>query len=134
MIQIKGKVIHGDGFGRVLGFPTANLERRSFSRLKQKIKLGIWAGRAELLFKESGSKSYPAAVVIGPIDKTGLPKLEVHLLGLSRNLYGEYLSIYLGIYLRPFHKYKSQAQLKAQIQKDINQVKILWKKRKIQDR
>ena len=46
MIHITGKVIHGQKYGKVLGFPTANLDRREYSRKKMKIKLGVYAGWA----------------------------------------------------------------------------------------
>ena len=62
---------------------------------------------------------YKAAIVIGPIDQTGLPKIEAHLQNFKGNLYGKYLSIYLSIYLRPFKKFKNEEELKRQIKKDI---------------
>ena len=43
-IVISGQVLHGQKYGRALGFPTANLDRRSFSRRKMKIRLGVWSG------------------------------------------------------------------------------------------
>jgi len=42
--QLTGKVIRGDGYGRKLGFPTANIDRRQYVKDKLKVKLGIWAG------------------------------------------------------------------------------------------
>jgi FAD synthase len=119
MILISGKVIHGDKYGRKLGFPTANLDRRSFSRQKLKIRLGVYAGRADLL----SGKKYRAAIVIGPVDKKVLPKLEAHLIGFNGNLYGKQLKLGLVKYLRPFKKFVSQEDLKKQIRKDIEKVK-----------
>lgn len=124
-IQIHGKVVHGSKYGRKLGFPTANLERRSFSRRKTKIKLGIYSGQASLTPHPSTltPKLYKAAIIIGPIDKTGLPKLEVHLLNFKGNLYGKYLYTYINRYIREFRKFKSEAELKAQIRRDIQRVR-----------
>lgn len=125
LITIRGKVVRGNSYGKVLGFPTANIDRRQYSRRQMKVRLGIWAGRAEFKIKNLKLKIYPAAIVVGPTDSKGLPKLEAHLIGFKGNLYGIYLSIYLNIYLRPFRKFKTQAALIKQIGKDINQIKKL---------
>jgi len=73
VIQIKGKVIKGDGYGRVLGLPTANLDRRDFLRRKLRVKFGIYGGDAEFKLK---AKSYKlkAAIVIGPWTKEACPR------------------------------------------------------------
>lgn len=131
-MNISGTVTKGEQIGRTLGFPTANLDRRSFSRRKLKIKLGIYGGSAELKtknFTHSASlgqkvKIYSAAIVIGPLDKRGLPKIEAHLLNFQGNLYGKKLKINLNKYIRPFKKFKSEAELKRQIKKDIASIKI----------
>jgi len=118
-IKILGKIIHGDNYGNALGFPTANLDRRSYSSKKLKVKLGIYAGWAEL----TSGKKYRAAIVIGPIDKTGLPKLEAHLIGFKGDLYGKKIILGLEKYLRPFKKFFSEQELKNQIRRDILKVK-----------
>ena len=119
-IKISGKVLQGERLGRRLGFSTANLDRENYVRRKLKIKLGVYSGLAEL----SSGRKFKAGIVIGPIDKTGLPKIEAHLIGFKGNLYGKKLAVILKKYLRPFRKYKSVEKLKAQIAKDIERVKI----------
>lgn len=101
-----------------MGFPTANLDRRGFVRLKSKPKLGVWAGKAMII-----SKSYPAGIVIGPKDKNGLPKIEAHLIGFKGNLYGKKLTLDVVKYLRPFKKYRNERELIVQIRKDVASVK-----------
>jgi len=130
-ITISGKVIHGKKYGRKIGFPTVNIDRRSYSRRKQKIKFGVYAGHAEFKLK---AKSYKlkAGVIIGPLDNRGLPKLEAHLIGFKGNLYSKYLNIYLNRYIRPFKKFKTQIELIKQIQKDIEKVKIIYGKYRIE--
>lgn len=122
MVIIKGKVVRGMGYGKKLGFPTANLDRRQYVTLKNKPKLGIWAGYGEI-----AGKIYSAAIVIGPVDKKGLPKVEAHLLGIKQNLYGKRVSLELKKYIRAFHVYKGEAELVKQIKRDILQIKKVLK-------
>ena len=137
--QLSGKVIQGDSFGKKLGFPTANLDRRDFVRRKLKIKFGVYAGQAEFKIKNSRQQSpaaqakggqvklkiYPAGIVIGPFDKKGLPKIEAHLIGFKGNLYGKKITIFLQKYLRPYKKFKNMEELKKQIKKDIQRIRKL---------
>jgi len=111
--------VQGARYGTKLGFPTANLARRQYSKLKNKPKLGVWAGTAIL----PSGKNYKAGIVIGPIDKKGLPKIEVYLIGFKGNLYGKYVSICLNTYIRSFKKFKDVKKLKQQIKKDIKIIK-----------
>ncbi len=117
-ITISGRVIRGDGYGKKLGFPTANLDRREYIRKKMKIRFGVWAGIVIMKLKR-----YKAAMVIGPLDKHRLPKIEAHVLNFKGNLYGQKVTIILQKYLRPFKKYKSIDDLKKQIKQDILRIK-----------
>ena len=127
MIQITGRVLHGDHYGRKLGFPTANLDRRDFVRRKTKVRLGVYSGvavvGADII--RLPSKKWKAGIVIGPIDHRGLPKIEAHLIGFKGNLYGKKITIILGKFIRPFKKFKSEQDLKRQISKDIKLIKTL---------
>ena len=124
---IRGKVVHGEHYGKALGFPTANLDRRGYVRRKLKVGCGVYAGWAEIApsAKRQAFRKHKAAIVIGPMDKKALPKIEAHLIGFKGGLYGKYLNLYLYLYLRPFKKFKTEAQLKRQITKDISRVKKL---------
>lgn len=101
-----------------------------------KIRLGVWAGLAYVgqgpaLPSKAGqgpalqSWRWKAGIVIGPLDKHRLPKIEAHLIGFKGNLYGEKITINLKKYLRPFANYKNISQLKKQIAKDIIRIKKL---------
>ncbi len=135
---IGGTVVRGEGYGKVLGFPTANLDRREYVRRKLKIKLGVWAGFAKinskfeirnskqsLSIKDLNSKLYKAGIVIGPLDRHRLPKIEAHLVGFKGSLYGRKLVIHLNKYIRPFKRYKNIEDLKKAIKQDIERVKKL---------
>lgn len=118
-MQFKGKVIKGDGYGKKLGFPTANIDRRDFYRRRLKLREGIYAGFVE---RENG-KAFKAGIVIGPKDKRGFLKLEAYILGLNKNIYGERLIFYPLEYIRPFKHYKSKAELRKAIEEDVRKIK-----------
>ncbi len=124
--KISGRVISGAGYGRKIGFPTANIDRKQFARsgLLKKTRFGIYAGHVWL-----DSKKYKAGIVVGPIDKSGLPRLEAHLIGYKGNLYGKKLAMDLIKYVRPFKVYKSEKQLVAAIKKDFSAINRFLKKR-----
>jgi riboflavin kinase / FMN adenylyltransferase len=149
-INITGKVIHGDHYGKVLGFPTANLDRRDYVRQGLKVRLGIYAGTVIIGITSSAPRMHSghlllppssasgglwraskekrgliAAIVIGPIDRNGLPKIEAHLIGFKGNLYGKKITLELHKYIRPFKKFKNEEELKKEIKKDIKIVKQL---------
>lgn len=120
VVTLCGTVIHGDGYGRKIGFPTANLSRHGWARLQRKPRLGVWAGWVTL---GSRPQKHRAGIVIGPRDRRGLPKLEAHLLDFSRDLYGQRLTFYLVAFLRPFRKYTHEAVLMRAIQEDMNTIR-----------
>jgi riboflavin kinase/FMN adenylyltransferase len=119
-VMLRGMVVHGDGYGRKIGFPTANLSRHGWARLQRKPRLGVWAGWVML---EGRPQKHRAGIVIGPRDRRGLPKLEAHLLDFSGDLYGRQLTFCLAAFLRPFRKYAHEADLMRAIQEDINTVR-----------
>jgi len=121
MDTLTGQVVRGAGYGKQLGFPTANIDRRQYVGYGKKIRYGVYAGIVEL----PSGKKYKAGIVVGPNDKTGLPKLEAYLLGFSGSLYGKKLTFNLIKYLRPFKPYKSEALLRAQISSDVKKIKQL---------
>lgn len=123
--SISGKIIHGIKLGRKLGFPTANLDRRSYGKTTPIFPFGIYGGHAQIGTK---AKFYPAAIVIGPFDSKGLPKLEVHILDFKGDLYGKKLTAWPDIFIREFKEYTSEQKLIQDIQNDI---KIIREKLKL---
>ncbi len=115
---LRGRVIKGQGYGKKIGFPTANIDRKEYLKKKLDIPFGVYAGLVAL-----GSRVYKAGLVIGPKDEKGLPKLEAHLIGHTSDIYGKHLVFRLERFLHRFKKYKSEIELKKQIAKDISIIK-----------
>jgi riboflavin kinase/FMN adenylyltransferase len=111
---ISGRVVAGDGVGRKLGFPTANLDTAGLVLPPN----GVYLGLAKI-----GEKPQPAALNIGfrPTLATGGSQLrvEAHLLDFSGDLYSRELEIEIGEKLRDERKFGSFEELKAQIARDV---------------
>lgn len=109
-----GKVVKGEGRGRQLGFPTANLDLGY--PWKVMVALGVYGGRAEVEGKE-----YAAIANIGrhPTFGGDAVKIEVHVLDFDGNLYDGELRFDLEFAVRPEKRFPSVDALKAQIGEDI---------------
>lgn len=109
----EGIVERGEGRGRKLGIPTANLHTPEYILPK----IGVYAGW--LHFK--GAR-YKAVCNIGrnPTFHEQWPiKVEIHVLDFASDLYGETLRMEFASRLRDEKKFSSMDELKAQIQIDI---------------
>lgn len=105
MKKIIGQVIKGSGRGRIIGFPTVNIE------LRDKLRSGVYGGIIEI-----DNKKYKAGVFIGRDGKI----LEAHIIGFSGNLYREEIEVEIGKKIREVMKFNSNKELRQQIEKDIN--------------
>jgi riboflavin kinase / FMN adenylyltransferase len=111
---IHGFVQRGDGIGRELGFPTANINMKSDSKLLPKI--GVYAARISV-----GSQVYNSIVNIGTrptIVENGPIIIEAHLLGFDQNIYGMNLKMAIIARLRDEAIFNNVQDLARQIQRD----------------
>ncbi len=122
LFTLRGKVVRGTQFGRILGFPTANIDKAEYKELGFLIPPGVYAGTVSVLPEET---SYRAGIVVGPKEADGLPKIEAHLLDFSGDLYGKVLELLLAVYLRPYRNFKGEDALKEQIGADIEKVRTM---------
>jgi riboflavin kinase/FMN adenylyltransferase len=108
-----GEVVHGDGRGRAIGFPTANLEPLSPRKLLP--ASGVYAGRLGW----EGS-SHPAVVNIGtaPTFQRGIRIVEVHCLDGGGPQYGQICRLDLYFRIRQESRFESLDALRAQIGHD----------------
>jgi riboflavin kinase/FMN adenylyltransferase len=113
--RIRGMVTHGAGRGAKIGFPTANIN--AIDTLLP--EPGAYAGRAYL-----GSHLWPAAINIGPNPTFGerAMKVEAHLIGFSRAIYGSPIEVDFLRRVRDIHPFGSVEELKEQLARDIAHV------------
>ncbi|GAB4484817.1 MAG: bifunctional riboflavin kinase/FAD synthetase [Anaerolineales bacterium] len=118
---LTGPVVPGDGRGRTIGIPTANID---FPAEKLLPAYGVYACRALV-----GAKSHPAVVNIGlrPTFSSGdpAPRVEAHLLDVSADFYGQPMTLEFIQRLRGEQKFDSAAALVAQIHADIERTRAV---------
>ncbi len=116
--SFRAPVVHGDGYGHVLGYPTANVDAVASGVGRAGLQEGVYAGYVRL---DDGQR-YKAGMVIGSGNIHGQPKVEAHLLGFEGDLYGRELSFEVVRYLRPYRVFDKVDELIAQIGKDMEEV------------
>ncbi len=110
----------GDGRGRKLGFPTANV------RIGPDVELadGVYAGFVEL---EDGTR-HLAAISVGRRPhyyEAGERLVEACLLDFDRDLYGARIRVEVGTLVREQRSYGTEDELVEQIASDIKAIRAL---------
>lgn len=116
--SIRGIVVRGEGRGKGLGFPTANLAVRERDKLIP--PEGIYAVRAILR-----SGTYTGALHMGPRPtfKGSPPSVELHLLDFDRDIYGEEIRVDFIERLRGIEPFTGVDALVDQIRKDVDRAR-----------
>lgn len=111
--RLRGLVVRGDGRGRQLGFPTANVAVPAERLLPA---YGVYAAQAH-----TQAGVYKAVVNIGvrPMFPAQAPTVEAFLLDFHGDLYDTPLTLALVAYLRPEKRFASTAELIAQMERDV---------------
>ncbi len=112
--SLYGVVGRGDGRGRELGFPTANVEIPPWLVRPAD---GVYAGAAIL---DGDPRLYPALISVGtrPTFGPGVAIFETHLMGLTREVYGQGLRTFVGAWLRGQEAFSSVEALIAAMERD----------------
>lgn len=123
--SIVGKVVKGDQRGRLLGYPTVNLEP-----LPEELLLpadGVYAGFLEV---DENGKLLPAVMSFGvrPTFGSGLEyRAECHIFDFSGDLYGRKTRFHIKHALRGEEKFSDVESLKAQMAIDCTNARRLLK-------
>ncbi|MEO6582557.1 MAG: bifunctional riboflavin kinase/FAD synthetase [Sphingomicrobium sp.] len=109
---VQGVVEHGDGRGRDLGYPTANLRLGDY----QRPAYGIYAAHVRL----DDGREVPAVSSLGirPTFQPPVELLEAHLFDFDEDLYGQTVEVALHAYIRPEEKFDDLAALTARMGED----------------
>jgi riboflavin kinase/FMN adenylyltransferase len=117
-VSILGTVIKGTALGRILGFPTANINPHHEVIPAR----GIYAVKVIL-----GDRKMKGACYIGSrptiIGHTKKINIEVYIFNFKSNIYGKYLEIQFIEMIRKDEKFPSLVLLAHQIKKDISLAK-----------
>jgi riboflavin kinase/FMN adenylyltransferase len=115
--RLVGTVVRGDGRGRQLGFPTANLAARE----NQEPGPGVYAAWAELAVA-GRTLRLRAAVNIGRLPTIGADRpitVEAHFLDPAPDCYDCRLALDFAFRLRAERRFASLDELRAQIARDV---------------
>lgn len=117
-VDLRGIVAHGDKRGRVLGFPTANLNGAA------PVAYGVYASQTQIAGDE---KVWPSVTSYGtrPTFDGADQRVETHILDFQGDIYGREIEVKLLSFIRPELRFTSVEALVAAMQGDIEQVRAL---------
>jgi riboflavin kinase / FMN adenylyltransferase len=118
--DLDGTVVPGQGRGKGLGFPTANVDTQNELRPGA----GVYAVRVRL----AGEEGYlPGAANIGVKPTFGGAEVtvEVHLIDFAGDLYGKELRVQFLERLRPERRFGSPSELVGQIKRDVEEARAI---------
>jgi riboflavin kinase/FMN adenylyltransferase len=112
---IMGKVVRGDGLGRTIGYPTANVQVDVKNKLIPPI--GIYT-----CYVEIAEKTYGGMLYIGPrptVSNSGNIVVEVNIFDFNESIYGETIGVKIVSLIREDKKFEGLDALKLQIDNDF---------------
>ena len=110
---LTGTVVKGDGIGKKLGFPTANIQVKEDYKLRP--KNGVYLVRSKLKGIE-----FFGMMNIGmrPTVSGKTTQTEIHFLNLDQNLYDQKITLEVLKKIREEVKFNSIEELREQLKKD----------------
>jgi len=111
--ELNGKVIKGNGVGRTIKYPTANIEIKEIYKLippKGVYLVKIYLGENEF----SGMMNIGNRPTINGLNQT----IEVHIFDFDKDIYGKNLKVCFLKKIRKEKKFDSLPSLKSQLKKD----------------
>ncbi len=110
---LRGEVISGEGRGRRLGFPTANLDPGRLPKLFP--APGVYASVTEV-----DGRRFPSVTHFGnrPTFADTRPSLETYIFGFDVDIHGDHIAVGLIERLRGVKSFETPAQLTDQLRRD----------------
>jgi riboflavin kinase/FMN adenylyltransferase len=122
--SISGRVVRGDGLGRKLGFPTANVQMKHNRPPLSGIFAVEVAGASDALLRGVASLG-----VRPTVKQTGIPVLEVFLFDFRGDLYGTHVRVDFLHKLRDEEKFADLAALTRRIAVDVEDARAFFVRR-----
>jgi riboflavin kinase/FMN adenylyltransferase len=113
-LSLRGTVSHGDKRGRVLGFPTANLNGET----PRAMDYGVYASTTRIPGRD---KAYASVTSYGtrPTFDGFDTRIETHILDFNEDIYGQEIEVDLVAFIRPELRFTSVETLIEAIHGDI---------------
>jgi riboflavin kinase/FMN adenylyltransferase len=118
--RLEGIVVRGDGRGRELGFPTANLSMTRFAAVPADGVYACW-------FVHSDGRKLPAAVSVGtnPTFSGRERRVEAFVLDIQEDFYGQRVALDFVTRVRGQLKFDSGDALVVEMRRDVDKVRAL---------
>lgn len=118
-IRLRGVVAHGDKRGRVLGFPTANINGDLPG-----MEYGVYASETQI---EGDDKIWTSVTSYGtrPTFEGADQRIETHILDFQEDIYGREIEVQLTTFVRPELRFTSVDELVATMCSDLEKVREL---------
>ncbi len=119
--KLLGKVVEGVGRGRILGFPTANLEPEN----ELIPRVGVYCVGVEV-----EDMTHPGVVNIGfnpTFEDDKKLKVEVHIIDFSGELYNKEIGVSFLKRIRGEKKFSSPEELVKRIERDVEEARVIWR-------
>ncbi|WP_185851531.1 bifunctional riboflavin kinase/FAD synthetase [Blattabacterium cuenoti] len=121
---LSGFVIKGNGIGRILNYPTANIQVDTKKLIPKK---GVYAVKINFLHKK-----YQGMLNIGVCPtikrKNKKVKIEVHIFDFKQDIYGKKIDIFILQIIREEKRFNTLQDLKIQMDKDQIKIKNFFHK------
>ncbi|WP_396913624.1 bifunctional riboflavin kinase/FAD synthetase, partial [Mycolicibacterium sp.] len=126
--RVEGVVVRGDGRGRVLGFPTANVAPPMYSAIPADGVYAAWftvLGHGPVMGTVTPGERYQAAVSVGtnPTFSGRTRTVEAFVLDTEADLYGQHVAVDFVSRIRGMEKFDRVEELVAEMKRDADEAR-----------
>lgn len=121
--SISGIVVQGNQRGRLMNFPTANIELSATDITVP--HTGVYAVKVNIAGHfYNGMANIGINPTFGDVEKV---RLEVNIFDFKQDIYGQQITVSFYEFIRPEQKFSSVEQLAGQLQEDKNKIREILK-------
>jgi len=116
--SISGRVVHGDGLGHTIGWPTMNVDSDN------ELSPGFGVYRSLVTIEDESSRPAVTNVGVRPtMHVGGRLTIESHILDFNGDLYGRCVTVEMLDRLRGERRFSTPDELRAQIARDVSEAR-----------